>query len=99
MINHIVLMKLNDTADETVITGMRNYVAAIATRLDQVRSYTLVQNTSGVAKGFDWAILSAFDNEADMAAYRVDPLHKEFVAFTDPYTIDYMALDYETSSP
>ena len=99
MFNHIVLMNLNDRADETVIAGIRDYVAAIAAQVDQVRSYVLVRNTSAVAKGFDWAILSAFDNEADLDAYRVAPLHQEFVAFTDPYTVDYMALDYESGSP
>jgi len=99
MINHIVLMKLNDAADDSVIAGIHDYVAAIAVQLDQVRSYSLVRNTSAVAKGFDWAILSTFDDEADLEAYRVAPLHKEFVAFTDPYTVDYMALDYESASP
>jgi quinol monooxygenase YgiN len=99
MINHIVLMKLNDRADDAVISGMRDYVAAIAAQLDQVRSYRLVRSTSAVAKGHDWAILSAFENEADIAAFRVAPLHQEFVAFTDPYTADYMALDYESASP
>ena len=99
MIHHIVLMKLNPRADDTVIAGMRNYVARIAAELDQVRSYALVRNTSAIAKGYDWAILSAFDNAADMATYRVAPLHQEFVAFTDPYTADYLALDYESVAP
>ena len=99
MIIHIVLMNLNDGADETVITRIRNYVDAIATQLDSVRAYSLVRNTAPNANGFDWAILSAFDNEADMVAYRVDPLHQEFVEFTDPYTEDFMALDYESGSP
>jgi hypothetical protein len=97
MINHIVLMKLNDAADEAVITGIRDYVAKIA-QFDHVHAYAIVRNTAPNANGFDWAILSAFDTEADMAAYRVHPLHREFVAFTDPYTVDYMALDYESAS-
>jgi hypothetical protein len=94
MINHIVLMKMNGGADAEVLARIQDYAERIRDQLREVRSYEIVPNVAGGSKGYNWAILSAFDNEADIEAYKVTPLHREFVAFCDPYTEDFLTLDY-----
>ena len=94
MIDHVVLMKLNERADVAVIETMQVHVATIRDGVGEVRSYELVPNIAAGGKGYNWAILSSFDSEAEMERYKVHPLHREFVAAADPYTEDFLTLDY-----
>jgi len=95
MIRRIVLMKLNERADAAVIEVMQGHIAAIRDGVAEVRSYDLAPNRSAGGKGYNWAILASFDSEADMTRYKQHPLHQDFVASTDPYTEDFIAIDYE----
>ena len=94
MIKHDVLMALTEEitpADETL---MHELVDAIRADVGEVRSYELVRNVAPGAR-YNWAILSTFDSTDDIDAYKVHPLHQKLVACTDPYTTDFVTLDYE----
>ncbi|MBL4757691.1 MAG: Dabb family protein [Rhizobiales bacterium] len=94
MITHIVLMKMNGGADEKFVARMQDYATKIRDQISEVQSYEIVPNVADGNKGFNWAILSTFANEEDIASYKVAPLHLEFVSFCDPFTEDFLTLDY-----
>jgi quinol monooxygenase YgiN len=95
MINRVVLMKLNDGADGSVIAKMQAYVARIGAELEETRAYHLTPNAAPGRNGYNWVLHSAFDDEAAMNAYREAPLHQEFVGFCDPFTEDFLIAYYQ----
>jgi hypothetical protein len=94
MINHIVLMNLREQSAEPVADKLGYYAERIRNEIDQVRGYQIVPNIAKASQGFNWAIISSFDNESDMQVYKETALHKEFVAYCDPITEDILMLDY-----
>ncbi len=94
MIHRIVLMKLNARADGDVIACMRTYVGRIREEVASTRTYHMAPNKGAGDDDFNWFLTSSFDNEDDMNAYRVAPLHQAFVAYCDPYTEDFLAAYY-----
>ena len=99
MIKHIVLMKMNDELDDKTIAGMRDYAARIREQIAEARSYDIVLNEASGSKGYDWAILATFATASDIQSYKAAPLHREFVAYCDPYTEDFLTLDYQVAEP
>ncbi len=94
MIHRIVLMKLNARADDDVIDRMQTYVGRIREEVAGTRTYHMAPNEGAGDGDFNWVLTSSFDNEDDMNAYRVAPLHQAFVAYCDPYTDDFLAAYY-----
>ena len=62
MINRIVLMKLTDRADRSVIAEMQAYVARIGAELEETRAYHLAPNEAAGRNGYNWVLHSAFDD-------------------------------------
>lgn len=94
MINHVVLLAMTEDIDAADAARMEELVEAMRTRIPEVRSYEFVPNVAPGAR-HNWAILSSFDTPEDVSAYKSAALHQEFVAITDPYTTDFVTLDYE----
>jgi hypothetical protein len=94
MINHIVLMNLSNNADQEIIDELMSYANRIRETINEVKHYEIIPNIANGSKGFNWAILSRFDNESEMNAYKQNELHQEFVTFLDSYTDDLLFLDY-----
>jgi hypothetical protein len=95
MINRVVLLKLNDRADASVMETLQNYVARIGAEIEETRAYHLTPNKAAENGGYNWVLHSAFADEADMNAYRAAPLHLEFVTFCDRYTEDFLITYYQ----
>ena len=95
MINRIVLLKLNDKANQSVIADMQAYVSRIEAELEETLAYHLTPNEAAGDDGYNWVLHSAFADEAHMNAYREAPLHQEFVGFCDPYTEDFLVATYQ----
>ena len=94
MISRIVLMKLNDKADASVLAEMQRYVSRISDELTETRGYHLAPNDAAEEGGYNWVLQGLFDDEADMNAYRAAPLHREFVGYCDAYTEDFLIAYY-----
>ncbi len=94
MIKHIVLMKMNGGTNEKVVARMQDYATQIREQIGEVQSYEIIPNVAAGNKGFNWAIVSKFANEVDIESYKVAPLHREFVSYCDPFTEDFLTLDY-----
>jgi hypothetical protein len=87
-------MKPNDRADVAVVEMMQGHVTVIRDGVDGVRSCELVPNEVPGNKGFNWAVLSGFDNEEDMARNKAHPLHRDFIVATGPYEEDLIVIGY-----
>ena len=88
-------MILKEQSAEPVAEKMGYYAERIRNEIDQVQGYQIVPNIAKMSQGFNWAIISSFDNESDMQDYKDTALHKEFVAYCDPITEDILMLDYD----
>lgn len=95
MIYRNVLFKLSAAADDAVIQKILLYVDRIRDEIPETREYRFAPNKAEKPDGFNWVLLATFDNEEDMNAYRINPLHLEFVAFCDAYTNDFIVCFYE----
>ncbi len=95
MINHIVLMNINNKAGENIIGELQHYGNRIRETILEVQHYEIIRNEANGSKGFNWAIISKFDSESDMQTYKENNLHQEFVSFLDPFTDDILFLDYK----
>ncbi len=88
---------MNGGMNDTIVANMQRYADRIREQIDEVKSYALVPNEAGGSQGYNWAILSSFESEADIDTYKVAPLHREFVEYCDPYTEDFLTLDYHAA--
>ena len=95
MIHRTVLIKLNHRADTAVIQKMQAYVSGIRNEIGGTRTYHFTPNQAAGEKGYNWVLLSVFDDEASMNAYRAAPLHQEFVEYCHPYTDDFFVCFYQ----
>ena len=95
MINRVVLMKLNNSADHAVIDTIQSYVTRIRDEVKEARAYHFAPNKAADKDSFNWVLHSEFADEADMDAYRAFPLHKEFVEYCDLYTDDFLICFYQ----
>jgi len=95
MINRVVLMKLNESADHAVIDTIQSYVARIHRDIKETKAYHFAPNKAADKDGFNWVLHSAFADETDMDSYRSAPLHKEFVDYCDLYTEDFLICFYQ----
>ena len=94
MINHIVMMNLNEQKDPDLGKELQSYANRIREEISEVRHYEIVPNIANGDNGFNWAIISKFDSEEAMQTYKDTPLHQAFVAYCDPLTEDLLFLDY-----
>jgi quinol monooxygenase YgiN len=95
MINRVVLLKLNEKADASVMETLQTYVSRIGAEIEETLAYHLTPNKADGNGDFNWVLHSAFTDEADMNAYRAAPLHLEFVALCDRYTEDFLITYYQ----
>ena len=94
MIKHIVLLNLKESIGSEVIESMQHFVGKIKEEVPEVRDYHLVPNMVGGECDFNWAIISEFEDQNAIEIYKQAPIHQRFVEYCDPYTDDYLTLDY-----
>lgn len=95
MIYRNVLFKLSAAADTAVLQNILLYADRIRDEISEAREYRFVPNKAAVPGEYNWVLLAIFETESDMNAYRVHPLHQEFVAFCDGYTEDFLVFFYD----
>ncbi len=98
MIYRNVLFKLNQAADDEAIQKIMQYVDRIREEITEVRDYQFAANMATTDGGYNWVLLAVFDNVPNMNAYRVNPMHLEFVEFCDNYTDDFIVSFYEVTT-
>ena len=86
-------MRFTADADARFFAEIERYVGRVKRELPDVRGYTFMRNLAGRSKGYDWAIVSRFDDSAAHDAYQVCGLHQEMKAFMTPFIADILACD------
>lgn len=95
MFLHVVLLSLNDQADESFHQAVEAYAERIRTELPYVRSYRYAQNAASRARGLTWVVVGLFDSERDHDRYQESMVHQEMSAFIAPFATELVACDVD----
>ena len=98
-IQHLVLFRFPNelsAADEAeFFRRVRSWPAAIDVSFVRLR---LGRDASGRARGYQFALLSEFESDAEMRRYQDHPTHQDFLSFIRQRDCEVLAFDYELSS-
>ncbi len=77
MIAHLVLFRFRPGFDQRHprVAALHAAMRELPTQIPQIRAWTHGFNVTEDAQAWDYALHSAFDNEADLHAYFVHPAH------------------------
>jgi len=94
---HIVVFKLHDGVemDDPGVTGAFEALRALKERIRLIRQWEVGENVSDRPAAMDYALYSAFDSGAALAAYVDDPAHREVVELLKK-VCTWKVCDYET---
>jgi hypothetical protein len=97
MMKHIVVFKFNDGVekDDPLVTKAFEALRALGKRIPLIRQWEVGENVSDRPAAMDYALYSAFDSGADLAAYVDDPAHREVVELLKQ-VCTWKVCDYET---
>lgn len=93
MFYHVVMMQFQN-ADKAFFDRVRDYSKRVRDELAYVRAYHFGKNVASRAQGFEWAVVSVFDNAGDHDRYQISPVHQEMKAFMTPYIADIVVCDF-----
>ncbi len=98
MINHVVLFKLNEYAEEEkvkIISELKSLLEGLKDKIAEVRYIEVGVNYELNAKSYDLGLISHFESVEDLNKYRVHPEHKKVVARIAETTSARAAVDFE----
>jgi hypothetical protein len=99
MIRHIVMFKLKEFADDSEKLTAANEVIKrlneLPLAIDVIRNYKAGIDLRKLSWSYDIALEMDFDNMADLDAYIIHPVHKDFIEFNKNYSQDKVCIDYE----
>jgi hypothetical protein len=78
MLNHVVLVTLNEGVPEEQVAAALAALAALPAAIPQIRSFDCGRNAGLNPNSVDLALIAKFDNVEDYNAYREHPLHQAF---------------------
>lgn len=93
MITHVVLFKLNNTADAAEV---KRRLEALPAQIAEIKYYEVGINVLSSERNYDMSLISKFDTLDTMQAYQVHPAHQDFVDFIKPRAASIIAVDYES---
>jgi hypothetical protein len=96
MFYHVVMMKLTKDADAAFHAKVETFAAEIRRSAKGLVAYDYGLNVADRSKGFDRAVLGAFETSADHDAYQVSDVHERMKAFMTPVIADLVVCDFET---
>lgn len=97
MINHVVLFKLKEYPNDEkvkIIAELKEKLLALKGKIAELKHIEVGENYELDSKSYDLALLSHFNNVADLDAYRVHPEHKKVVARIGETTVARAAVDF-----
>ena len=93
-VQHLVLFRLPTTPGPEVETEMRRQIGAWAGVIPGLRRLRFGADTGGRAMGYQFALLTEFDDQAAMDAYVTHPLHAEFLRWAVDRQFEVLRFDY-----
>ncbi|MFV0592692.1 MAG: Dabb family protein [Draconibacterium sp.] len=97
MINHVVLFKLKEYSAEEksqVLANLKSMLLNLKAEIDELKHIEVGENYELDSKSFDLALISHFENVADLDVYRVHPEHQKVVAYAGEVTEARAAVDF-----
>jgi len=64
-------------------------------KIEVIRKYEAGIDIRKLLWSFDIVLTMDFDNLADLDAYTIHPVHKEFIEFNKDYSVEKVCIDYE----
>ena len=98
MINHVVLFKLKDYAEDekkAVLSELKSLLVGLKKKIDVIRYIEVGINYELDAKSHDICLISHFDSVDDLDRYRVHPEHLKVVERVSETTVSRAAVDFE----
>lgn len=96
MFYHVVMMKLSKDADAAFHAKVEEFAEEIRRTAKGLIAYNYGRNVADRGKGYDWAVVGAFQSSADHDAYQVSDVHQRMKAFMMPVIEDLVVCDFET---
>ncbi len=93
-VQHLVLFRLPAPAGPEVEAEMRRQIAAWAGVIPGLRRLRFGADTGGRARGYQFALLTEFDDQAAMDAYVPHPLHAAFLQWVVDRQFEVLRFDY-----
>jgi hypothetical protein len=97
MINHVVLFKLKDYPAEEkagVLDELKTMLEGLQEKIFEVKFIEVGLNKDAESVNYDIALISYFENEKDLDAYREHPEHLKVVKRIKETTVGRAAIDY-----
>jgi hypothetical protein len=90
VIQHVVLMKFTEPSDAA---EAQRRLAALDGQVPALLSLRVGLDVTGPQAAYDLSLVTTHDSLAGLEAYRVDPLHQEFLAWAGPRLAARAAVD------
>ncbi len=82
MLKHVVLFRLKDNEDkEKNMEKLREMLEDLPGKIPLIRYFEVGVNALPSDRSYDMCLISGFDSEEDLQAYRVHPAHQEVLDF------------------
>jgi hypothetical protein len=97
MINHVVLFKLKEYPAEEkarVLNELKTMLEGLQEKIFEVKFIEVGLNKDLDSKNYDISLMSYFENEKDLDAYREHPEHLKVVDRIRETTVERAAVDY-----
>lgn len=99
MIQHVVIWKLlEESAGRSKSENLELLIeklTALPALIPQIRSLSVVKNTNPTDKNMDVALITAFENLADLETYSLHSEHVKVGGFVGSIVSSRAAIDYE----
>ncbi len=98
MLKHIVMWKFKPEAEGRTCKEnalwMKEHLEGLVGKIPEILSLEVGVNVNESEVAYDAVLVSAFEDEAAMAAYKVNPLHQEISAYCKKVRESRVVVDY-----
>lgn len=99
MIRHIVMWRFKEEAEEKTkqqnMEYVRSRLMSLKDMIPEIKSLEIGINIANGGAAYDMALVSEFEDEAALEAYRTHPNHVEVSEYVSKVRTDRAVVDYE----
>ena len=96
MLKHIVFFKFPDSEQDKreLVAILKDKLESLNFKIPQLKKLETGINISNRSSAFDLALVTEFENEADLEIYRIHPDHQAVIAYIKETNADSVVVDY-----
>jgi hypothetical protein len=99
MIQHIVLFRLNSSADETLVSDLMANFEALPAAIPEIEHLDVVRDIVGRPVSCHFGLVSRFADREALKRYQEHPVHITAFERTKAHLDHMLVLDYEDGKP